>query len=50
MLHVQDVIFEDAAVVMATSSACLLQKKNPYKAKNEDCDKDALSECERPSQ
>lgn len=26
------------------------KSKQPYKPKNEDLDKDALSECERPSQ
>lgn len=50
MLHLQEVIFEDAVVLRATSSASPLQKQNPFKPKNEDPDKDALSECERPSQ
>lgn len=39
MLHVQEVIFEDAVVLRATSSASPLQKQNPFKPKNEDPDK-----------
>ncbi|KAI1238900.1 cAMP-responsive element-binding protein-like 2, partial [Lamprotornis superbus] len=50
MINVQEVIFEDAVVLRATPSASLfLQKKTPYKPKNEDSDKDTLNECERPN-
>lgn len=49
----QEVIFEDVVVLRGHILSIPLYRKKPkkpYKPKNEDCDKDALSECERPSQ